>query len=115
MVRWATNAIYETTDLVELESRGILGLGDAAALTTASTILSAFDAIFTFMPIKHTTTCFDRTRFALRRNGVMKTPRLFLAVELFMANYFHHSTAVADGAERFIRANPATNVDGQRS
>lgn len=115
LIRWATNAIYETTDLVELESRGIIGTGDAAALATALDYFLRLRCDLHFHSDKAHDDLLrtDQVRLA-KEWGYEDTPGR-RAVELFMANYFQHSTAVADSAERFIeRTRPRTLMANAR-
>jgi [protein-PII] uridylyltransferase len=100
---------------VELESRGILGLGDAAALTTALDYLIRLRCDLHFHADKAHDDLLRSDQIRLAKEwGYEDTPGR-RAVELFMANYFHHSTAVADGAERFIeRTRPRTLMANAR-
>lgn len=115
LIRWCASAMHHVEDPVELEQRGFLGKGDAATLEAAHDFLLRLRADLHFHAGKLQDDLLRSEQVRIAKEwGYEETPAQ-LAVEQFMAEYFRHSTAIADIVERFIeRTRPRTLMANAR-
>jgi [protein-PII] uridylyltransferase len=115
LIRWSSQAVHQTVDLATLEERGILGMGDAQTLSQAHAFLMRLRCNLHFQAHRAHDDLLrsDQIRIAKEWNYPDLPGRT--PVEVFMAEFFRHSTAVADIRERFIeRTRPRTLMTNAR-
>ncbi len=115
LIRWCSQAVHRTADLATLEERNILGMGDADTLAQAHRFLLRLRCNLHFQA--------NRAHDDLLRSDQVRIAKEWsypdlpgrTPVEVFMAEFFKHSTAVSDIRERFVeRTKPRTLMSNAR-
>lgn len=115
VVLWSVSAMHGPQTLEEMEAKGLLGSGDAGALSNALSFLLRLRCELHFHAerLHDDLLRLDQVRIA-KEWGYSDAPGR-LAVESFMSDYFRHATSVADVLERFVeRCRPRSLMSNAR-
>lgn len=115
LLRWIALGLFRTADYLELEEKGLLGKGDAAALDEAREFLLRVRAELHYRAGKADDSLERAGQIYIAKQwGYVDAPPL-LAVEQFMRDYFQKTTTIAEISRRFIRGcRPKSNLRSAR-
>lgn len=102
LIRWVGYARYNTTDFDLLRMQGALTREDAQTLLAAREFLSRIRVDLHFAAGKPQELLTREEQLRLAEELHFEATSGQRAVERFMQQYFRHSTAVADAAQRFV-------------